>query len=175
LNKLIAHISSIAATLEGVADARATVLRHDSEDIVIVMVQNNGYLSDIQLRERVAAEIDEPCPPLGVLGVPELPLPDQPVDPEELRAALNNGWCVLFEPPDSPMEKTLAALWGRALDHPRVGTRDDFLELGGDSLAAVAILAEVETLFGVKLEIQDLMDVATIEGLAEVIAQNGAV
>jgi len=50
-----------------------------------------------------------------------------------------------------------------------VGIADDYEDLGGDSLLAASIFAELETSFGVKLPWALLAEAGTIEQLAAVI------
>ncbi|MFF4505683.1 amino acid adenylation domain-containing protein [Streptomyces sp. NPDC001401] len=44
-----------------------------------------------------------------------------------------------FEEPTKPLEKLIAGIWAHVLDLDEVGVRDNFHDLGGDSLAAVEI------------------------------------
>ncbi|NDI46776.1 non-ribosomal peptide synthetase [Goekera deserti] len=69
------------------------------------------------------------------------------------------------DPPTTPTERRLAALWCEILDVPEIGRHDDFFSLGGDSLQATRLHARVEPTFGVELPLGGLykaFDVATI-------------
>ena len=44
--------------------------------------------------------------------------------------------------------KKLAAIWQKILKVESVGTREDFFQLGGDSLALALMMAEVDVEFG---------------------------
>lgn len=44
-----------------------------------------------------------------------------------------------YEPPRNESERTLAGIWQDVLRAPRVGIRDDFFEIGGDSILGVLI------------------------------------
>jgi amino acid adenylation domain-containing protein/non-ribosomal peptide synthase protein (TIGR01720 family) len=46
-----------------------------------------------------------------------------------------------YEPPGSPAEETLAAIWSQVLGVPRVGRHDDFFALGGDSILSIQVVA----------------------------------
>ena len=68
--------------------------------------------------------------------------------------------------PRSPTERKLAEIWCRALGMDCVGITDNYEDLGGDSLLAAAIFAEVETRLRIKLPWGLLAEAGTIELLA---------
>ncbi|MFK4100725.1 phosphopantetheine-binding protein [Streptomyces sp. NPDC019531] len=111
----------------------------------------------------------------GVLVVDALPQADDgSVDLAELRRlALERADEFRYTEPQGPLEEQLAALWERALGCSRVGARDDFLELGGDSFAATTVIGEVELQHGLRLDVFELMDAATVRGLAELLVDRG--
>ncbi len=51
-----------------------------------------------------------------------------------------------FVAPETKVEKLLAQVWQQVLGVERVGTQDDFFELGGDSIAAIQIAARLSDL-----------------------------
>jgi acyl carrier protein len=55
------------------------------------------------------------------------------------------------------------------MDVRSVGVNDDFLELGGDSLSALGILAAIETEFGQSLDVFEFMTAASVRRLAEIL------
>jgi thioesterase domain-containing protein/acyl carrier protein len=65
------------------------------------------------------------------------------------------------------IESELVKLWENLLRRHPVGITDNFYELGGHSLLAVRLVAEVESLFGKKIDLSLLINAATIENLAE--------
>ncbi len=71
--------------------------------------------------------------------------------------------------PRDRMEERLTAIWGEVLNVNRPGVRDNFFDLGGDSLVAVSLLTRVEAQFGVKLPMHVLLRAPTVETLAAVI------
>jgi acyl carrier protein len=71
--------------------------------------------------------------------------------------------------PRSPTEKKLAEVWRRALGMDRIGITDSYEDLGGDSLLAASIIAELETSFGTKMPWALLADAGTIEQMAATI------
>ena len=65
------------------------------------------------------------------------------------------------------LEAGLAEIWCRTLEVDRVGPHDDFFRLGGDSLAAAVVLAEVQKAFGPNLPLTTLLRAPTVAGLAD--------
>jgi amino acid adenylation domain-containing protein len=66
---------------------------------------------------------------------------------------------------DGPCGDALDKAWRRALPHARDGEVGDFWELGGDSLAAIAFLTELETLSGVKISAGSFLADPTLVGV----------
>ena len=54
-------------------------------------------------------------------------------------------------------EKQLGVIWQRILDVERVGLEDNFFDLGGNSFMFLGFISEIETEFGVKLSVMDIM------------------
>jgi hypothetical protein len=72
--------------------------------------------------------------------------------------------------PRNPIERELAGIWAEVLSVDRVGIRDDFLALGGHSLAASRIVARAIATFRADLSVKALFDSPTVEAMAVVIA-----
>jgi acyl carrier protein len=68
--------------------------------------------------------------------------------------------------PRTTTERKLADIWCRFLAMDHIGTSDDFEELGGDSLLAVSIFAEIEAVFGIAVPVGLLSRSPTIARLA---------
>jgi acyl carrier protein len=71
-----------------------------------------------------------------------------------------------YQEPRSSTEKKLAEIWCRALAMDRVGIKDTYEDLGGDSLLAASIFAEMEKDFNIKIPWALLADADTIEAMA---------
>lgn len=69
--------------------------------------------------------------------------------------------------PRSTVESTLATLWSAKLGVSPVGVRDDFFELGGDSLLAADLLMDIYRDFGVEIDAAVLFLSPTIADLVE--------
>jgi amino acid adenylation domain-containing protein len=71
--------------------------------------------------------------------------------------------------PRNPLEDSVAEIWRELLGVERVGVRDDFFRLGGNSLLAMRSIAAIRDVFAVDLSLRRLFDAPTVEGLVEAI------
>ena len=68
--------------------------------------------------------------------------------------------------PRTPTEHRLAEIWRTALGMDQVGVADGYEDLGGDSLLAAGIFAEIEQTFQISIPMATLVDAPTIQQLA---------
>lgn len=74
--------------------------------------------------------------------------------------------------PMSPLERAVAGIWTGVLSVDHVGRSDRFIELGGDSLTAVALVVDVAETFGVDLPVTaPLVEAPTVAQMAELITE----
>jgi acyl carrier protein len=74
--------------------------------------------------------------------------------------------------PRAETERLLLQIWSEVLNTEAIGVHDDFLSLGGDSLAAMRCINRVSTTFGVELPLDlFLIDSAHIAQVASEIAR----
>jgi amino acid adenylation domain-containing protein len=66
----------------------------------------------------------------------------------------------------APVEELLAGLWRQLLGVERVGTGDNFFDLGGHSLVATRLVSRVRSAFGVELPLAAVFEEPTLDGLA---------
>jgi len=71
-----------------------------------------------------------------------------------------------YVPPETPQETLLCDIWADLLDLDRVGATDDFYEIGGNSLIAVDLIQQIETVFDRPLSIRMLLWHPTVRDLA---------
>jgi amino acid adenylation domain-containing protein len=70
------------------------------------------------------------------------------------------------EPPQGPIEQTIARLWQELLHIERVGRQSNFFELGGHSLHGMKLVTKISQCFGVDLPVIALFEHPTVEDLA---------
>jgi len=67
--------------------------------------------------------------------------------------------------PRSPLEAQVSAVWSTVLNVPGVGVRDNFFDLGGDSLLAVRVAVLVSRRLGAPVAADDVFRHPTVEDL----------
>jgi thioesterase domain-containing protein/acyl carrier protein len=89
---------------------------------------------------------------------------------EKIRRA-DLGLATEYLAPRNEVERKLSAIWQEVFGIDVVGVSDDFFELGGDSLTATTLAAEIEATFGVRFAPSDIIRLSTIRQQAELFAK----
>jgi acyl carrier protein len=90
-----------------------------------------------------------------------------PVTSAHARPALASS----YEAPRNEMEETIGELWQRVLGIENIGINDDFLELGGDSLAALQLMSRLRETFDVEPPLARFFESPTISSVALLVVQ----
>ncbi|MFF4591812.1 non-ribosomal peptide synthase/polyketide synthase [Amycolatopsis sp. NPDC001319] len=156
----LGEIEAALATHPAVAQARVIV--HEGRQLVAYVVAS-GATDD--LLDHVGKTLPEHMVPAAVVPLAELPLtPSGKLDRRALPAPeFETG----DDAPATAREEVLAELVAGVLGLPRVGVRDDFFRLGGDSIVAMQLVARARTA-GLLLGARDVFRHRTVAGLAEV-------
>ncbi|MCT8330099.1 MupA/Atu3671 family FMN-dependent luciferase-like monooxygenase [Albidovulum sediminis] len=138
--------------------------------LVVYVTAAEGFAA-----EGLAADLKSRLPahmvPAHVVRLPEMPLtPNGKVDRKALPAPSQAAAEVAtadFVPPAAGVEETIAGIWCRILNLPKVGAEDNFFALGGHSLLAVQAHRDIRAaLGGTKLSITDIFRFPTLSALA---------
>jgi len=76
-----------------------------------------------------------------------------------------------FVSPENDIEEMLVSIWTEILRVGRIGTLDNFIELGGDSLAAIKIMTRANDAFNLDLPLHKIFEFPTVARLSESIEQ----
>jgi amino acid adenylation domain-containing protein len=137
--------------------------------VAYVSAQAGQSIDAAVLRERLGRALPDYMVPSLIVALETLPLnANGKVDRKALpQPGGERG--VEYAPPQGAAEEALADIWAQVLGVPRVGRNANFFELGGDSIAALRVLALVRA--GApkvpRFTLQALMSRPTIQSLAE--------
>lgn len=81
----------------------------------------------------------------------------------------NNKNANQFVAPRNSIEEELASIWQSILSIDKVGVKDDFFAVGGQSLKATRLLNEYRKAFEIKLTLKELFESVTLESHAQLI------
>jgi len=69
------------------------------------------------------------------------------------------------------LTESLSRIWKEALGTTRVSPEENFFDLGGDSLAAITVVAAIYNEFSVEIPIRILFDNPTINEFSEALVE----
>jgi amino acid adenylation domain-containing protein len=166
------EIESALRTCSGVADAAVVAQpdRHGGARLVGHLVAKDGnQLDPATLRELLRISLPEYMVPALFVQHPELPVT---VNGKVDRAVLitieasGGGTAQPHIAPQSETEAQLAAIWAEVLGIERIGSGDNFFDLGGDSILALRVVGLGRSA-SLNLSVADLFRARTLGDLAE--------
>ena len=167
LGEIEAALRSHGAVAEAVVAMRQ--VRDGRQLVGYVVPTGTDRPSPDQLRRHLAERLPKHMIPAAFVSLEGLPLTaNGKVDrarlpkPDEGRPELEQDYVA----PSTPVAETLAGIWAEVLGLGRVGVRDNFFVLGGDSILALQVVALARER-GLAITIQDLFRAQTISELAE--------
>jgi acyl-CoA synthetase (AMP-forming)/AMP-acid ligase II/thioesterase domain-containing protein len=167
---LLSHPSVGQAVTFAVPHARL------GEDIAAAVTLRNGSRpSPRELREFTREKLAGHKVPSQIVIVDEIPKgPTGKLQRIGLYKKLSHLLQPTYVAPVGEVEETLAWIWCELLGLERIGVHENFFYLGGDSLLAGRMFAEIEKRMGRKLPLITLCKEPTIADLARVLAESGS-
>lgn len=164
------EVDEILMQHPAVAQAIAFSVTHPTlgEDVAAAVVLNeNSVATESEIRDFAAAQLADYKVPSQVLIIEEIPKgPTGKLQriglAEKLALKLKND----FIAPRNSLEKELADIWKDLLKVDQVGVSDNFYLIGGDSLAVVCMMSEVENRFSTAIPLNKFLRSPTIETIA---------
>lgn len=167
LGEIESVLSSHPAVREAVALAREDT-PGDARLVAYLTMEEGSAPRDLELRDLVRAKLPEYMVPTAFVALERLPLtPNGKVDRKALpRPDPQPLSTAEFAGPRTEMETALADIWRRALGLDRVGLHDNFFDLGGHSLMAIRVIAEIDRTLRVHVNVPQFFQNPTVEKLA---------
>jgi amino acid adenylation domain-containing protein/non-ribosomal peptide synthase protein (TIGR01720 family) len=166
------ELGEIEAVLQQHAQVReaAVLVREDVPGVkrlVAYVVSADPAPGQVDLRSFLSSKLPEYMVPWSFVFLGSLPLsPNGKLDRRALPAPpLERG--DQYEEPVTPAERELARVWAEVLRLDRVGTRDNFFALGGDSILAIQVVSRARRI-GLSLKPRQLFQYPTVAELAAV-------
>jgi amino acid adenylation domain-containing protein len=171
----LGEIEAALLAIDGVRRAAACLWHGEGRPAIQAWVAGDGTQDGTALRQALRQRLPDYMLPTSVACLAHLPeTTSGKIDYDALpapRHPLADGHRRVA---DGDLEIRLTTLWQSALGKRQLSVQDNFFDLGGDSLAAVDILAGVERLLGRKAPLYLLTENPTIERLARALAETTA-
>jgi len=169
MGEIEAVLAGHPGLLESTVIARAAF--DGQADLAGYLVPDGVPPSPDELRSWLRTRLPDYMVPRHFVFLDALPLtPQGKVDrkalpePEAVRPDLTQE----YEAPLGVVEERLAGIWSQVLGVDRAGRRDNFFDLGGDSIRSIQVLSQARA-SGLSFDLQDLFRTPTIAGLASVV------
>ena len=132
------------------------------------------YIADTEIaaadvRNRLKNDLPDYMIPTIFRRIESFPLTENgKVDRKALRnlAALSKESQTGYVAPETEFEQVISEIWSEVLQVEKTGVHDHFLELGGNSLAAIRITSRINNTFDLTLPVNTVFEYSTISQLA---------
>jgi amino acid adenylation domain-containing protein len=162
------ELEAVLGQHPGVRQAVVTVRQQpesgEKQLLAYIVHRPESNLTVEELQRYLKARVPDYLVPSGMVVLAKLPLTangklDRQAlpSPEEFAARTRS-----FEPPQTPVEQTLTAIWEQVLRRTRIGRNDNFFDIGGHSLLATQIISRVREQWRVELPVRGLFEQPTV-------------
>ena len=174
LGEIEAVLSQHPDLLQSVVIVREDVTTGDKQLVAYIVANTETALTNSEIRQFLRNQLPEYMIPCVFVFLDTMPLtPNGKVDrralpvPDKIRQEPST----LFVAPQDQLESHLAKIWEQVLGVQPIGVRDNFFDMGGNSLKAVTLFAQIEKQFGKNLPLVTLFQSGTVAELAQIIRQ----
>jgi amino acid adenylation domain-containing protein len=145
----------------------------DKRLVGYVVPKSGQQISVTEIRDYLRQGLPDYMVPSALVGLAALPLtPNGKVDRKALpNPGMPEAPAGTVVAPRTVAEEKLLSIWQRALQNPTMGVTDNFFDLGGHSLMAAQLVAEMEKIFGRKIPLAALFRGATVADMARVLRE----
>ena len=162
----LGEIEAALLAIEGVTQAAAKLVERDGRPVIHAWVASLVEQSPGALQRVLRVRLPDYMVPSAVLLLPALATGTAgKIDYDALPEIVEEMQREVARGPSSKLERDLLALWEDVLGRKPLTVRDNFFDAGGDSLAAVSVLAGTERLLDRKVPLYLLTEHPTIEQL----------
>jgi amino acid adenylation domain-containing protein len=177
LDELTGHLLAHPEVQQGIVRVAARGGEERPTDLVAYYVSGQSELNEA-LRRHFAQSLPRSKVPRLFVRMDALPLKSNgKVDAQ----ALPDPYAVAPAtaepgpaPGGDPIEAQLTAMWSEILGREEIGLQDVFMEIGGDSLAIMLLVAHVRDDFDIEVSLWEIFEDLTIEKLAARIRETQA-
>ncbi|HEX7505320.1 MAG TPA: amino acid adenylation domain-containing protein [Polyangia bacterium] len=140
--------------------------------LVAYVKPSGDSISESELRAHLRQSVPDYMVPQHFVMVEAFPTtPNGKIDRKALPTPQTDDSGVFvaetYVEPRSELERRLTEVWRHVLGVERLGIRDSFFDIGGQSLLAVKLLGQISRVFGKRMPLTVLLEAPTVEQLAK--------
>ncbi len=146
-----------------------TATNHQDEKHLVAFYTGSSKVSHAEIREYLSSKLPEYMIPSYFKELDQLPLTSNGKVDRKALPDLNTEQPnaeTPYRPPSNEFEEMLEKIWTDVLQLNQIGVDDNFLEIGGNSLAAIRIISRIEEGFRLTLPVNIIFELPTISALA---------
>ncbi|MCD9188135.1 MAG: amino acid adenylation domain-containing protein [Pyrinomonadaceae bacterium] len=168
----VEEIESAFKTLPSISDCAVVTAEDDFKQLqLFAFVVAENEMSAKNLRKMLAEKLPVYMLPSTIVFIEKIPLTASgKPDKIALRTLIPDKNEILrqtYTAPENDLEKELAELWQELLEVEKIGTDDDFFQLGGHSLMAAQIINKIRRKYETEITLRSFLMNPTIRQLAE--------
>ncbi|NFI52313.1 amino acid adenylation domain-containing protein [Clostridium botulinum] len=166
----LGEIESNMICIEGISEVAVVQKGIDDISLCAYYVSSKEYNSS-QLRQKLRINMPNYMIPARFVRLDRMPLNNNgKIDRRYLSKLKEDILCEKsYEPPQNNTEIKLTELWKEILRIDNVGIFDNFFDLGGHSLKAVALIARINKEFNIEIPLRLMLEGSTIHEVNEYI------
>ncbi len=147
----------------------------DKRLVAYVVPRQVGAAIDGELRRYLQSELPEYMVPAGIVVLDSFPrAPNGKIEMKALPAPDNaqTDETKSFEEPHTPLEQYITDTWNEILGVPRIGRKDHFFDLGGNSIQGAILIHKLQEKLNEFVYTVAIYDAPTVDQLARYLSEN---
>ncbi|GAB2997535.1 non-ribosomal peptide synthetase [Psychrosphaera aestuarii] len=164
------EIENAILSIYGVEQAACKLVSDKSSSAIHAWYSSKSLLSNAEVRAKLVATLPDYMLPQRLMLIESMPVTsNEKIAYDELPPINLTEHLTASREPIGNLEKQMLLIWQRVLNRDSLTVNSHFFECGGDSLAAVIMLNDVEHLITQKLSLHQLVANPTVASLVECI------
>ncbi len=170
----LGEVESVLQTKEDLEAATVlTNINEDDEQELVAYIVSDVEQSIGELRNHLLQFVPDYMVPAHFIQLEKMPLtPSGKTDKKYLKDLQNLEIQkyiseVEYVAPETDTQKILVDIWAEVLKVEKIGIKDNFFNLGGNSINGLRIIVQVQKAFNIKINIAELFNFSSIEEFAE--------
>ncbi|WP_343615098.1 phosphopantetheine-binding protein, partial [Flavobacterium sp.] len=164
----LGEIENCLSNINGISHSVAVVKENGNEKYLTAYYVSDSVLDKNMIQSELSRMLPDYMLPSYYIQLDAIPLTTNgKVDKRQLPDVDESDLIKTeYEPPTDEIESELVEIWQRVLNRDKIGISDNFFFLGGQSIKAIMVIAEIKKAFDVKMELDVLFNNPEIKSIA---------